>query len=379
MRLLYWLMGLDSPRAIQHVDSLGCYVANPIAKWAIVLLVLVGLAVAAINLLPQNIMPFRTRVGLLIARILGFGILLVLISQLEVRLSVHRIVRPRIAVLTDTSGSMGLKDVNGSTRLEAARAFAESKLQSLDDRADVSAIDFSWQLQSADRLSADASTQSTTSPTTFPTTQNAPKYDPSHPDGMTRLIGSIQEAVARERDLQGIVVLTDGNDTTGNSGALLATVLAGRKLPVFPVVFGEAGEPKMASVRIASATPYVRLGDEFRLNATLATSNLGEQVVGVHVYEQGGTQPIASRENVRIGKNPVPVSFVVKPQSIGLKTYRIVMDGVKDSVTQRTLAATQAVQVLNNRVKVLYLDIPRERAEDSRPLAGAIPSSIWRS
>ena len=97
-------------------------------------------------------------------------------------------------------------------------------------------------------------------------------------------MASIQEAVQRERNLQGIVVLTDGNDTVGDQGTLLATMLAGRKLPVFPVVFGEYVEPKIASVKISSTTPYVRLGDEFRLNVTLSATNLGEQIVGVDVF-----------------------------------------------------------------------------------------------
>lgn len=356
MRFLYWLLGLDSPGTIQHVHSIGWYAASPIRIWLVVVLALLGVGVAAINLLPQNIMPFRTRVGLLIARVLGFGLLLVLTSQLEVRLDVQQVVRPKIAVLTDTSGSMGLNDVDGAIRIAAARAFAQSKLASLADRADVSAIDFSWQLHTADRTNAASSTQ----PATRSTTQNSSVNDSTRPDGMTRLMACIQEAVERERDLQSLIVLTDGNDTTGDSGALLSTVLSSRKLPVFPVVFGKEGEPKMASVKISATTPYVRLGDEFRLSATLAISNLRDQVVGVRVYELGNTQPIVSRDNLRIGRDPVNVSFVVKPQSIGMKTYRITMEGVKESVTSRTLETEQTVQVLNNRVKVLYLDIPRD-------------------
>lgn len=362
MRVLYWLMGLDAPGSIRAVDPLLWYAASPVPTWAVVLIGLVALIAAGVNLLPQNIMPIRTRIGLLTARLLGFGILLLLISQLEVRLNVYRDVRPRIAVLTDTSGSMGLKDVGGSTRLEAAREFAKSKLATLEDKtggkADITRIDFSWQLHTPDRIAA--ASQPSDIAGIPPATQSSIAYDPATPAGMTRLMGAIQETVQRERDLQGVIVLTDGNDTAGDRGTLLATVLAGRKLPVFPVVFGQAAEPKIATVKISSNTPYVRLGDEFRLNATLTASNIGEQVVGVHVYERGTSQPIASRENVRLDKDPVNVAFVIKPTSVGLKTYRVTMDGVKNSVSERTLLAEQAVEVINSRVKVLYLDIPRD-------------------
>jgi uncharacterized membrane protein len=113
-------------------------------------------------------------------------------------------------------------------------------------------------------------------------------------------------------------------------------------------------------VTVAAGAPYVRLGDAFRLSTTLAASNLGEQVVAVRVYERGSTTPIASRENVRLGKEPVALSFSIRPQAVGLKTYRVAVEGVKGSVTAQSLVAEHTVEVLNSRVKVLYLDIPRD-------------------
>ena len=188
---------------------------------------------------------------------------------------------------------------------------------------------------------------------------------------MTRLIGSIQETVERERDLQGIIVLTDGNDTAGDRGTLLGTLLAGRKLPVFPVVFGQAGEPKMATVKISSAAPYVRLGDELRLNATLAATNLGEQVVGVRVFEQGTSQPIASRENVRIGKDPINIAFTIKPLSAGRKTYRIAMDGVKDAATSRNARRRANCRGSGKSGEGSLSRYSAQRTQNSGPLAGA--------
>ena len=365
MSFIYWLMGLDSPMSITKVDSLWWYAANPLPIWAVILIALVGLAAASVNLLPQNVMPIRTRVGLTIARVVGFAILVILACQLELRLNVQREVRPRIAVLTDTSGSMGLKDVGDATRLEAARSFSENVLPKLSRKADVAQIDFSWQLHTADRIAAATTTQPSTQPTTSPSTQPAiaSEYDPAKPAGLTRLMGSLQESLERERNVQGLIVLSDGNDTTGDRGTMLAPILAARRLPVFPVVFGEANEPKMARVKISSASPYVRLGDELRLNASLASSNMAEQVVAVRVYEQGSSQPIASRENVRLGKEPINLSFVIRPIAVGLKTYRIAMEGIKDSVTAQTLVAEQTVEVIRNRVKVLYLDIPRDESK----------------
>jgi uncharacterized membrane protein len=78
------------------------------------------------------------------------------------------------------------------------------------------------------------------------------------------------------------------------------------------------------------------------------------------VYEVGQAAPIASRENVRIGKEPVGVTFSIKPAAVGRRTYRVAVEGVKGSATGQTLLAEQTVDVIANRVKVLYLDIPRD-------------------
>ena len=353
----WWVMNLGSPGSIHSVDSFFLYPANPIPIWAVILIVLVGLVAAGVNLLPQNIMPIHTRVALLYARLLGFAILLVLICQLEVRLTVPPAeVRPKIVVLTDTSGSMGVKDVDGDARLTAARKFFDDNVAKLKTKAEVTVIDFNWQLQTSDRIAAMSHPAGDESTTTRPSAI----YDPATPAGMTRLIGSIRDAVQRERDLQGVIVLTDGNDTAGDSGALLASALKGRKLPVFPVVFGQTAEPKMATVKISSATPYVRFGDEFRLNATLSVSHIGEQIVGVNVYEEGIADPVDSRQNIRVGKDPVDIAFVIKPRSVGLKAYRVIMDGVRDSNVTGQLVAEQTVEVIDSPVKVLYLDIPRD-------------------
>ncbi|MCY3024490.1 MAG: hypothetical protein NTW87_36405, partial [Planctomycetota bacterium] len=60
------------------------------------------------------------------------------------------------------------------------------------------------------------------------------------------------------------------------------------------------------------------------------------------------------------GSEPVPVSFVVKPEKAGEKVYRIVMEGLRGTVTESRLAAEQRVDVVDAKIRVLYLDTPRD-------------------
>ncbi|HEV7405942.1 MAG TPA: glutamine amidotransferase [Chthoniobacteraceae bacterium] len=333
MTFLLRLLGIDSPSSISGVTDWVWRAASPLPIWVIVLLALAGLAAAALNFLPHNVMTWKTRTLLAIIRVAGFALLLLMLCQLEARLTFQRELRPTVAILTDTSASMGLQDSGNQTRLAAARDFASGPLKALAEKADLVRYRFDWKLDT----DADA--------------------EPARP---TRLIEAIADAARRENDLRAMIVLTDGNDTAGNRGELLAPALAARRLPVFPVVFGSAAAPKLARVKITSAADYVRLGDELRLAATLSANDLGEQSVTARLMEEGVVAPLAVRENVRLGKEPADISFVIKPEREGDHTYRVVVDGVKDAVSQSLQVAEHRVSVLNAKIRVLYLDIPRD-------------------
>lgn len=333
MTFLLRLLGIDSPSSISGVTDWAWRAASPLPIWLIILLALVGLAAAALNFLPHNVMTWKTRTLLAIIRVAGFALLLLMLCQLEARLTFQRELRPTVAILTDTSASMGLQDAGNQTRLAAARDFASGPLKALAEKADVVRYSFDW------KLDADANAAEAARP--------------------TRLIDAVAEAARRENDLRAMIVLTDGNDTAGNRGELLAPALAARRLPVFPVVFGSAAAPKLARVKITSAADYVRLGDELRLAATLSANDLGEQSVTARLMEEGVAAPLSVRENVRLGE-PADISFVIKPEREGDHTYRVIVEGVKDAVSQSLQVAEHRVSVLNAKIRVLYLDIPRD-------------------
>ena len=97
-----------------------------------------------------------------------------------------------------------------------------------------------------------------------------------------------------------------------------------------------------------------------RLGATVTSTGLSEQNVTVRLLEDGTPDPVAIRENLRLGGEPVDVSFVIKPDRAGEKTYRVVVDGVRDSVSESLQVAEHRVSVIDSRIRVLYLDIPRD-------------------
>ncbi len=335
MSVFYWLLGIDAPGTVSGVTRCVFYTGRPVGVAIVVVLVVIAAAVAALNLLPQNVVRWRTRLALLLIRVAGFALLGAMLCQVELRAGLERRLKPRVAVLTDTSGSMGIADVGNRTRLEAAREFASGPLARLAARAELVPYAFDWEA----RVSAER----------------------SQPAGMTRLIASIEQVARREGDLQAMIVLTDGNDTAGTRSSLVAPLLASRGLPVYPVVFGSPGPPRLARVRVADAAPFVRLGDELCLTVTIQQSAIGNrQSARVLLFEDGRKEPVAVRENVPLGQEPAEVSFVVKPTRAGTRTYRFALDGLRDAAAPRLLAADHRVQVIDARIRVLQVDIPRD-------------------
>lgn len=340
------LLGLDSTASIERVTDWIWRATSPLPSWLLWSLILAGLTAACLNFLRQNVMTLGTRVLLAVTRVAGVALLLLMLSQMELGLTFERTLKPTVAILTDTSASMGVEDAEGpdgaqgTARLAAARNFANVQLKALEEKADVVRYNFDWRLEA---FQPDAKAQRP-----------------------TRIVEAVAETARRENDLRAIVLLTDGNDTAGDKGELLSPLLKARQLPVFPVVFGSAQAPKLARVKINSAAGYVRLGDELRVAATVSASELGEQTVRVRLMEDGRPEPLATRENVRLGSEPVDVAFVIKPERAGEKKYSVVLDGVKNSVSQSLQVAEHTVSVLDSKIRVLYLDIPR----DERKLIG---------
>jgi uncharacterized membrane protein len=334
MRALFQLIGIHGDGAIARVQNWSLYPGASVPTWLLVLLGVVGLAAAVLNFLPQNTMPLRNRFLLAFLRLAGFALALLLLVQLELRIALEWKLPPRVALLADASQSMDLQDAGGHTRREAAQEFAGGLVRGLGDRVSLSRYAFAWHLEPGDGAKAMA--------------------------GATGLARALGETLRLEDNLDAVILLTDGNDTGGDRGTLVAPLLASRGVPVYPVVFGRPEPPARAEVRIASAAPYVRLGDETVVGAVLTSSGLEEQVVRVSLFDKAQAEPLAVKEDIRLGKTPVPVRFVVKPNRAGEHLYRIVLDGVKGGTTAHRLAAEHRLDVVDARIRVLYIDIPRD-------------------
>lgn len=300
----------------------------------IVLIIVLGLAMAGLNLLPGNAMNPRLRAATTLLRLVGFGLLLLMLMQPEVLMTYERVRKPDVAILSDVSGSMELQDVGEKTRGAAAEKLSEELAARLTDVAEVRRYTFGRM------LGEDVKREALT--------------------GQTRIYESIDDCIRREPDLKAMVLLTDGRDSTNNKGALVTPKLNKRGLPVYPVILGRTDAAPVPRVKPGRAARYVRLGDRLKLAARLEGGTKDEQRVRVKLLEEGQKEPLEIRDNLRFGEEPVDVTFTLQPTKIGIITYRIVMEGVRDAASSKLLEITHRVEVIDEKIKALYLDIPRD-------------------
>ena len=103
----FWLMGVERPETIRSAAEWEWYALAPPGTELLLVLAVFAAVAAGTIFLPSGGMPWRIRMILSVLRIAGFGLLAILLAQLESRVTVVRSLSPNIAVVTDTSGSIG--------------------------------------------------------------------------------------------------------------------------------------------------------------------------------------------------------------------------------------------------------------------------------
>jgi uncharacterized membrane protein len=333
-RFLLGLAGIENAGRVTAVRDWHWRFSLPGGWWALALLVLLAILVAGLSAIRRSGLPLRLRILLPALRLLAFALLALILARTEVGVTFEQTENPSMAIITDQSGSMGLRDEPGGlTRLEAARRTADTLAARLDSQAFVARYDLDWRLSDDRRETA---------------------------TGSTRLMEGLAELLDREHDLQAVVLLSDGNDSTGDQGSGVAALYTDRGLPVYPVVFGRSEAPRIPRLRLTGGADYVRLGDDLRIEARFEAPDFVGQLVRARLFLGESDEPIVPPiRDLTVGEKPMTLGFTIKPESPGRKVYRLVVDGVRDADSEELLVLEHVVDVVPDGIRVLLVDIPR--------------------
>jgi uncharacterized membrane protein len=176
-----------------------------------------------------------------------------------------------------------------------------------------------------------------------------------HPASDTTAIGdAVRDALERKRGqpLAGIVLITDGGNNTGSPPAEAAAEAGREGVPIYPYGVGITA-PRDIIVSHLSAPEIAFASDE--ISVTVQVRGQGLSGLTGRLSLKMGDQEVASKDMVFTGADElVPLTFT--PQAKGDYEMTASIPPREDEITAENNTARQRVRVIDDKIKVLYIE-----------------------
>lgn len=317
-------------------------VLDPILPLPVI--VLLGLVVAVVTI------RLYRRVGtglsrgratcLLVLRLAGLAVIVPLLLQPSRIEKIQPPNRDRVTlVAVDTSRSMKQRDVNGASRLDAARnllldakALAGSGLPE-DPRLRL--FEFNDDAQPITGSLFDVEPRGTT--THF------------HKSLMTAL-----NTLARDETAQALIVVSDGHDFELINPARTGAAARSRQTPIYALAVGRQGKVRDIATRITSFQPYCYVKQQARIAAVLRLIGCEFEDLTVQLLRHG--QVAQSRRVNADELQELPVEFDVVEPATGQFEYEVRVQPLPNEVDTDNNSAITYLNVIDQQLRVLILE-----------------------
>ena len=278
-------------------------------------------------------------------RALAIAVAALFLLKPEIRFSRTEVEQTQVLVLQDVSESMGIRDATeGRSRLEAGLQVLKEAPYSLLERLS--------KVQTVRHFSFGAYTAELTPGKALRAEQKA-----------TAIGEALKEAVSRvgQLKLSGIVLLSDGVNTTGEDPGRVASVLG---VPVFPVALGgKIGEQgKFHDVGIASTPRNLEFIVNNKATVRVRVSNFGlqnftesERLLALSLRE--GDKPLADKPipfPALNGTREVEIEYV--PKELGIHRLTLSLPVLPGETVTENNARTFTVRVTDPKIRVLIVE-----------------------
>ena len=184
-----------------------------------------------------------------------------------------------------------------------------------------------------------------------------PQSEIRNPEGATDLAAALQKVMTdmAGRDMAGVLLLTDGRHNAAAPVEPIARQLGAQGVCVSSIVFGSAKPPCDASIVAVDAPETVFTEDKVYVNATLKLDGLAGREVTATLHD--GQEVVDSR-TVRVPTDSyrARVQLGHEPKAPGIHRYRVEVQPFEGEVFEANNQYPLAVNVTDDRVKVLLVD-----------------------
>jgi len=193
--------------------------------------------------------------------------------------------------------------------------------------------------------------------------------------GALRLAGALFPDDAEKR----IVLLSDGNDTTG-SGTAAAALAAARGIQIETRSIGQSHPPEILIDRLTSPST-ARSGEEIEVNARV-TSTIAQPAT-VRLFADG---TLVGTERVDLPAGTTTITFRVTPTEAGFHVFRAVVEAAGDTFSQNDRADADTIVKGEPRTLIaagdesvateLLAALTKERQQADVVVPEAVPSDL---
>jgi uncharacterized membrane protein len=240
--------------------------------------------------------------------------------------------KSRVAVLVDTSRSMSIKDVP-KDRLETAKSWLQDRLSPVTP-SDVEVSYFTF-----NNALAPLPSLSTASPT----------------GGVTALGNALETllGVPADEPLAGVVVCSDGIDTTAKAPEAIARTYRRKGIPIYTLTVGTTNEMHdivVENVRVKRAT---QSDAPTRVAISLRAPGYAERTVPVEIL-QNKKVLVTQRVKLTGGQQKVEVDFT--PKEKGFQVYEIAVSAQEGEWLASNNRRAFGLDVVDPNIRVLYME-----------------------
>ncbi len=300
------------------------------------LIVLAGGAALLVSLLVYRytvppVSPF-TKIVLVALRTLGLFFLFLLIGKPLFSLLRRTTEPPVIALLMDNSKSMAMRDKLGDRKAQFFGALQSAPVQKLNTVGTLRPVVFDAKAKMLEKFSLDSLTLT---------------------GDATDIAGALKAAKqsAVTQNVQGIVLLTDGNSTIGTSPLYEAEEIG---LPLFTIGIGDTSEQQDVLARKVLTNAITYVGNRVPVNATVKSSGYTNERVEVTLHE-GGT--VLDRKTISlqpgIREYAVPLSFT--PAKEGMQKFSVEVSQLPGEVSYQNNRSVFFTKVLKSKMRVVLV------------------------
>lgn len=164
---------------------------------------------------------------------------------------------------------------------------------------------------------------------------------------------ALDPSTGEEPSIAGIVLFTDGRDTSAHDPIATARSLGHENIPLFPVLIGSPRKPVDITVTDLDFPTSVFLGDTPRLTATLATTGFVGREIEVVLQPASGA---ALRKVIDVEADTTSVSFDWPAESAGRFSFSIVVAAQPEELRDDNNSAEFALTVVDDTIRVLLIE-----------------------